>query len=86
MSSVQFIAGNKWYFVGGNDMYTNNTYYWLDGTRVEGHGYTNWYPGYPKHIDHDFMGIRDYDNYWVDTGSQMYYPYFSICENGLLHN
>ena len=65
-------------FIGGFDIYSNDTYYWLDGTAVED-GYTNWMSNEPTGGDHDALYLN-YDNNWQWADYLINGFYYPLCE------
>ena len=65
MKSVFCILGSQ-SWLGGFDWFGNNTFYWLNGDRVED-GYTHWMSTEPDHGTSDGMIIsKDWSYEWGD--------------------
>ena len=57
---------SEWIWIGDRDQFENDVYYWLDGTRVENFD-TNWALDEPDGGNHDFMYMRDNEDWaWGD--------------------
>ena len=65
-------------WMGGFDIYSNDTYYWLDGSAVED-GYTNWISNEPSGGDHDALYLN-YDNNWQWADNPVYQSWYPLCE------
>ena len=69
---------SDWTWIGGYDQFNNDVYYWLDGTPIDD-SETYWALDEPDEANHDFMYIRDDEDWaWGDD------PYtatkYALCE------
>ncbi len=73
-----FIDGG---FIGGYDMYLDNTHRWLDGTLVAS-GYAPWHHHDPGHGNEKYMAFRLSEEIFFDVTDTYVSQY--ICQAGLI--
>ena len=74
--TLEYIPGGVHIWIGAYDKYSNDVFYWLDGTRVS--GYTNWDSGEPDEGVENRVCISGNNMKWSDS-KDIYQRYY-LCE------
>lgn len=69
-------SGGETVWIGGNDVVTEGTWVWEDGSPWS---YINWASGEPNNVgNEDCLALRTFDAFWNDSACSL--PLYSVCE------
>ncbi len=83
-NNALFVSGSSTYlYIGGFDIFNNDTYYWVDTNTTVEEGFTFWRSGQPTHavsgIPASPMAIHVADKDWADILDGN--PFMYLCED-----